>query len=321
MEVWILLIFIHQGYSLTSVTRGKVGEAVTFTCQFSDVENTRIKWYKQAVGDTLKLITVLMKGTVEPTFEEGISPSRFNATYTTVKSTMTILKTVKEDEAFYHCAISTWKMDYWTGTFLSLKEKSSKTVNYTVVQLPRVVDPVQPGDSVTLQCSIISDSQTSSCPSEHCVSWFGVRKDTILENILFTHKNGFQECDSKAEESSSTMSCIYHLSMNVSSSDSGTYYCALVTCGEVIFGNGEKLQIEESGGTLSLMWIVLAVGVLVCLLVLIKQRPDSCNAAQRKQRIVEKWNLKREETQMYSTAIFTKMSNARDKETMAFGVE
>uniref|UniRef100_A0A8C6NIV7 Ig-like domain-containing protein n=1 Tax=Nothobranchius furzeri TaxID=105023 RepID=A0A8C6NIV7_NOTFU len=249
--------------SLTSVTRGKVGEAVTFTCQFSDVENTRIKWYKQAVGDTLKLITVLMKGTVEPTFEEGISPSRFNATYTTVKSTMTILKTVKEDEAFYHCAISTWKMDYWTGTFLSLKgnSKSSKTVNYTVVQLPRVVDPVQPGDSVTLQCSIISDSQTSSCPSEHCVSWFGVRKDTILENILFTHKNGFQECDSKAEESSSTMSCIYHLSMNVSSSDSGTYYCALVTCGEVIFGNGEKLQIEGK----------------LCLLVLIKQRPDSCN--------------------------------------------
>uniref|UniRef100_A0A8C6KEJ3 Ig-like domain-containing protein n=1 Tax=Nothobranchius furzeri TaxID=105023 RepID=A0A8C6KEJ3_NOTFU len=236
--------------SLTSVTRGKVGEAVTFTCQFSDVENTRIKWYKQAVGDTLKLITVLMKGTVEPTFEEGISPSRFNATYTTVKSTMTILKTVKEDEAFYHCAISTWKMDYWTGTFLSLKGNSANL--FPIITHSVII--FQPGDSVTLQCSIISDSQTSSCPSEHCVSWFGVRKDTILENILFTHKNGFQECDSKAEESSSTMSCIYHLSMNVSSSDSGTYYCALVTCGEVIFGNGEKLQIE---GELNL--IVIAV--------------------------------------------------------------
>lgn len=109
--------------SLISVITGELGESVTFKCLFSNVEysNTRIKWYKQTVGDTLTLITILMKATTEPAFEQGFSPSRFAANYVSDNSTLTILKTVKEDEALYHCAISTWKTDQWTGTFLTLK--------------------------------------------------------------------------------------------------------------------------------------------------------------------------------------------------------
>ncbi|KAF3838700.1 hypothetical protein F7725_010468 [Dissostichus mawsoni] len=34
------------------------------------------------------------------------------------------------------------------------------------------------------------------------------------------------------------------LSKNVSSSDAGTYYCAVATCGEILFGHGTKLDIE-----------------------------------------------------------------------------
>uniref|UniRef100_A0A3Q3FQD6 Ig-like domain-containing protein n=1 Tax=Kryptolebias marmoratus TaxID=37003 RepID=A0A3Q3FQD6_KRYMA len=111
------------------LTTGQLGEPVTFICLCSDgkYSNTRVKWYKQSFGDTLTLITTLMKTTTDPAFEQGFS-SRFAANFATEKSTLTILKTVKEDEALYHCAFSTWKTDQWIGTYLSLKGNTSHTV-------------------------------------------------------------------------------------------------------------------------------------------------------------------------------------------------
>lgn len=106
-----------------SVTTVQLGDPVTFTCLFRNWEdnNARVKWYKQSIGNTLRLITTLMKSTESPTFEQGFSPSRFDANHTTIMSTLTILKTVPEDEALYHCGIIAWNKDEWSGTFLSVK--------------------------------------------------------------------------------------------------------------------------------------------------------------------------------------------------------
>ncbi|GLD70445.1 uncharacterized protein AKAME5_002176300 [Lates japonicus] len=40
-----------------------------------------------------------------------------------------------------------------------------------IVQVPPS-DPVHPGDSVTLQCSVLSDSEKKTCPGDHSVYWF-----------------------------------------------------------------------------------------------------------------------------------------------------
>ncbi|KAI4881192.1 hypothetical protein NFI96_032134, partial [Prochilodus magdalenae] len=38
-------------------------------------------------------------------------------------------------------------------------------------------------------------------------------------------------------------SCVYKLpKRNLSLSDAGTYYCAVLMCGEIILGNGTKLD-------------------------------------------------------------------------------
>ncbi|CDQ70344.1 unnamed protein product [Oncorhynchus mykiss] len=53
---------------------------------------------------------------------------------------------------------------------------------------------------------------------------------------------------------------------NLSLSDAGTYYCAVATCGEILFGNGTNLNIERS-----LEHVIIGLGVtsVFCVIVMI----------------------------------------------------
>lgn len=116
-------IFSFNPDALIPVTTVQIGESVTFSCFFPnlDYSNTRVKWYKQSVGETLKLMITLMKATENPTFEQGFPPSRFATSHNSTTSTLTISETMEEDEAAYHCGVSTWSQDLWSGTYLSVK--------------------------------------------------------------------------------------------------------------------------------------------------------------------------------------------------------
>ncbi|XP_072251378.1 uncharacterized protein [Leuresthes tenuis] len=247
-------------------------------------------------------------------------------------STLTIFKTEPEDEALYHCAILTWReLAFFCPKslhahdllllqlFFSFIENGERTTKYTVAQWPTISNPVHPGDSVTLQCSVVPDSQKSFCPDEHSVHWFGVRSDKSLGNIIYTNGNGPHECDAKPDIPSPSKSCVYHFSKNVSSSDTGIYYCVLVTCGEIIFGNGIKLDIEGSEWSFgvfqmnSVILLLLSAVLVICALVIAilisimkKTKCDSCNVALFLQKSVGKRNLKSEmDRRIYSAAVFT----------------
>ncbi|KAI3351501.1 hypothetical protein L3Q82_020361, partial [Scortum barcoo] len=109
---------------------------------------------------------------------------------------------------------------------------TQRTSNYTVVQWPTVSDSVRPGDLMTLQCSVLSDSENKTCPGDHNVFWFKTGSDKSHPNIIYTDGNRHDECDKRSD---TQKSCIYHFSKSVSSSDAGTYYCAVATCGEILF--------------------------------------------------------------------------------------
>lgn len=126
-------------------------------------------------------------------------------------------------------------------------DNSQRGSDYTVVQWPTVSDAVQPGDSVTLQCSVVSSSAKSSCPEEHDIHWFGAGSDKSFANIIYTDGKGSYGCNKDVMEPESpahSKSCVYRFSKNITSSDTGTYYCALVTCGEIIFGNGTNVNVK-----------------------------------------------------------------------------
>uniref|UniRef100_A0A3B3R130 Ig-like domain-containing protein n=1 Tax=Paramormyrops kingsleyae TaxID=1676925 RepID=A0A3B3R130_9TELE len=104
-----------------------------------------------------------------------------------------------------------------------------------------VPDTVQPGDSVTLQCTI----ETGSCAGEHSVYWFRHGSGESLPGVIYSHGNRSDECEKSPEAGSPTRSCVYSLpKRNLSPSDAGTYYCAVAMCGEMLFGNGTKVHVE-----------------------------------------------------------------------------
>uniref|UniRef100_A0A4W6FA23 Ig-like domain-containing protein n=1 Tax=Lates calcarifer TaxID=8187 RepID=A0A4W6FA23_LATCA len=205
-----------------------LGEPVTFTCVLpgTELSSRQLYWYKQSAGDTLKLIVTLWKST-KPEFTPEFSESRLQVNDHRSFINLTIVKTIQEDEGMYHCAIVEWIETKWSGTYLLVKGKLS--------------DPVHPGESVTLQCSVLSDK---TCSGDHSVYWFRAGSNKSHPNIIYTDGNKSNECEKKPDAHSPPKRCVYHFSKNVSSSDSGTYYCAVATCGEIIFGDGTKLEIE-----------------------------------------------------------------------------
>uniref|UniRef100_A0A4W6FAI1 Ig-like domain-containing protein n=1 Tax=Lates calcarifer TaxID=8187 RepID=A0A4W6FAI1_LATCA len=152
-----------------------------------------------------------------------------------------ITKTELSDTAFYYCE----KHVELRTTFLNiifLRVKEPKPDITTIVQ-DISSDPVRPGDSVTLQCSVLSVSEKKTCPGDYSVYWFRSGSDESHPSVIYTQRNSGSECEKSAEAHS--QKCVYNFSRNiVSSSDSGTYYCAVATCGEILFGNGTKLDIE-----------------------------------------------------------------------------
>uniref|UniRef100_A0A673L328 Uncharacterized LOC107708031 n=1 Tax=Sinocyclocheilus rhinocerous TaxID=307959 RepID=A0A673L328_9TELE len=95
----------------------------------------------------------------------------------------------------------------------------------TVLQQP-VSDRLHPGDSVTLQCSVISQI----CAGEYSVYWFRHSSGHSHPGLIYTRDNRSDQCMERSENGFSTQSCIFSLSQTeLRPSDAGIYYCAVAT--------------------------------------------------------------------------------------------
>uniref|UniRef100_A0A3B4YHW9 Ig-like domain-containing protein n=1 Tax=Seriola lalandi dorsalis TaxID=1841481 RepID=A0A3B4YHW9_SERLL len=113
-------------------------------------------------------------------------------------------------------------------------------------------ETIQPGGSVTLSCTV----HTGTCDGEHSVYWFKDSEESH-PGLIYTHGDRNDQCERKPE--TQTQTCVYNLPMeNLNRSHAGTYYCAVASCGHILFGNGTKLDVEGE----SLFYFV---NVCVCL--------------------------------------------------------
>uniref|UniRef100_A0A3P8NKY4 Ig-like domain-containing protein n=1 Tax=Astatotilapia calliptera TaxID=8154 RepID=A0A3P8NKY4_ASTCA len=188
-----------------------------------------VQWYKQSVGDALKLV-VTFYGTTQPVYTPEFPESRFEAKIDKNFGNLTIVKTVQEDEGYYHCEQGSCVSGEWSGMYLLMESNP-----------PTESNPLHPGDTATLQCSVLTNSENNTCSGHHNVFWFRDGSNKSLPNIIYTHGNRTDQCEKRSDPQDG---CVYRFSKNVGSSDAGTYYCAVATCGEILFGNGTTLDVQ-----------------------------------------------------------------------------
>ncbi|XP_036452907.1 uncharacterized protein LOC118826126 [Colossoma macropomum] len=184
------------------------------------------------VGDSIHLSCFRSKDkitTISGRFKTQTAPGSFN---------LTISNLEPSDTATYHCAvIYFYDITFGEGTVLIVE--SARLTRHKVLQQPEL-DAVHPGDSVTLQCSVL----TESCSGEHSVYWFRHGSGESHPGSIYIHPHTSDECKKSSETDSPTQSCVYKLpKRNLSLSDAGTYYCAVAACGQILFGNGTELNI------------------------------------------------------------------------------
>uniref|UniRef100_A0A665WDG8 Ig-like domain-containing protein n=1 Tax=Echeneis naucrates TaxID=173247 RepID=A0A665WDG8_ECHNA len=221
-----LLIIVFLGSTDDLIVEMKtvdVGENVKLTCQRQVDRAAKLFWIRLVSGsfpevlggafsfnhtsDQLSFVNEI------PRFTTKQEPGTFS---------LYIKEMERSDTGLYYCVkAKQFDIKFLTGTFLTVK-----------------------GDSVTLQCSVLFDSEKKTCPGDHSVYWFRAGSDEAHPSFIYAHGNNRDHCK-KSPESESTQKCDYFFSKNVSSSDAGTHYCAVATCGEILFGNGTKLEIEK----------------------------------------------------------------------------
>ncbi|XP_035983670.1 uncharacterized protein LOC105922978 [Fundulus heteroclitus] len=296
----------------------ELGQSVNLTCAFQMKyqSNTWLYWFKQSAGDTLNLIVIQQRRT-SPMYQPKFNNSRFNITYTDHGSNLTILSIVEQDEGMYHCSQKDTLESTWSGTYLSIKEKSTRTSRYTVVQESTSVHPT---DSKTLQCSVLSDSGNKTCSGEPSVFWFRAGPEKSFPDIIYTDAKGAEDCEKRSD---TQKRCVYNFSKNVSSSDAGTYYCAVATCGQILFANEINLGIDgfsvwspEAMIFIFSLSAALAIS-LICMAVLISSINRIKCDCQESVKVQEDFGQNKqqndEDKRMYSAAIFAMMKTDNTK--------
>ncbi|KAM9470996.1 uncharacterized protein Hap1MRO34_012889 isoform 2-T2 [Clarias gariepinus] len=244
---------MHTITQPNSVISAAAGDNVTLHCLKEEEENTDpILWYKQVVGHEPCVMVTVQKVVKNPIFESQFNSPRFSIEDLRRSCNLKINNVEPSDEAVYYCGFKKITVAFRKGTFLSVKGDGDVKVS---VSQSSVLDSVPAGASVTLQCSVLSESRAA----ELQVLWFRAAPPQSHPQIIYTHHNSSHQCES----GSSTHTCVYNFSKNILSlNDTGTYYCAVAVCGKIIFGNGTRINLKESLDPV-VIWLTLALGVCV----------------------------------------------------------
>ncbi|XP_064796975.1 uncharacterized protein LOC135516550 [Oncorhynchus masou masou] len=198
-----------------------VGETVTLHCFYKGNLALYLMWYKQTMGHNPQLLSTFYKYNKNATFyHEFKGNTRFSVQSGEGMNDLKISDMQLSDSATYYCGNS-------YATKFEFVEKITLDLQDSGIEIPKtfvhqsVSKSVQPGDSVSLNCTI----HTETCAGEHSVYWFRHGSGESRPGIIYTHGDRSDQCEKSPEAGSPTQSCVYNLpKRNLSLSDAGTYY-------------------------------------------------------------------------------------------------
>uniref|UniRef100_A0A667ZK20 Ig-like domain-containing protein n=1 Tax=Myripristis murdjan TaxID=586833 RepID=A0A667ZK20_9TELE len=261
-----------------------VGDNVTLKCSHEGDDVAKFLWYKQTLGQKPLLMCSFYNYEKNAIFhDEFKNDTRFKLETETDGNQLKIFELQHSDSATYFCVSSyLYNLEFGDGVTLSVKGSG---LNIQAVVHQSESQTIQPGDSVTLNCTV----HTGTCDGEHSVYWFrssghsqpraiythGVtddkceRKPTTHTQTLHTgtcdgehsvywfrssglsqpraiYTHGVTDDHCERKPMTHTQACDYNLPMkSLNLSDAGTYFCAVLSCGEILFGTGTKIDIEN----------------------------------------------------------------------------
>ncbi|XP_051231339.1 uncharacterized protein LOC127349537 isoform X3 [Dicentrarchus labrax] len=229
-----------------------VGKNVTLECFYKDGMAVMFYWYKQTPGQKPQLMSKFYKhdknGTLNGEFKND---PRLELETTTGKNHLKISDVRISDSATYYCISGySYVYEFIEGAIVSVKGSGLK-IPASVHQ--SASETIQPGGSVTLNCTV----HTGTCDGEHSVYWFKTSEESH-PGLIYTHGGSNDQCERKPD--TQTHTCVYNLPMqSLNLSHAGTYYCAVASCGHILFGDGTKLDFEDAVHSFALVYFLTGV--------------------------------------------------------------
>uniref|UniRef100_A0A3B3HN70 Ig-like domain-containing protein n=1 Tax=Oryzias latipes TaxID=8090 RepID=A0A3B3HN70_ORYLA len=217
----------------------KVGEKVTFNCSLTEDESRFVQWYKQSPGKIIETVASGAYSNVK--LLKPFNNQRLQVNNSKDQMFLTITSVTKEDEAEYFCqGGGEYLQVFKAGFLLTVKDCQEQPAVY-VRQSPGLA-AAQLGESVNFQCLMISKNEENiiTCPGNQNVHWFRSASGSPHPGVIFTPTDLNNQTVGK--------SCVYRLTKTLNdSSYAGSYYCAVAMCGEILFGNGTRVEMKYSG--------------------------------------------------------------------------
>ncbi|XP_067436134.1 uncharacterized protein [Thunnus thynnus] len=226
------------------------GDETTLQCFYEGDVAARLYWYKQTLGQKPRIISTFYKYEVISTFHDEFNNNpRFTLDTEKGKNHLKITDLHISDSATYYCVSSYLNtLEFLEGTTLSVKG-SGLNIQASVHQ--SASESIQPGGSVTLNCTV----HTGTCDDgNHSVYWFKDSQES-QPGIIYTHGGRNDQCE--RNNNKQTHTCVYNLPMkSLNLSHAGTYYCAVASCGQILFGDRTKLDFEHEVDSLVLVYFL-----------------------------------------------------------------